>query len=68
MLIYMKFRFWWKRNLIFPFSSFEINSIEKKLLKDNTKYYLIKLLYLGKYVHNLKKNIMLILKIKIIMI
>ncbi len=52
----MKFRFWWKRNLIFPFSSFEINSIEKKLLKDNTKYYLIKLIYLGKYKKSVQKK------------
>ncbi len=32
-----------KEILFFPFSSFEINSIEEHVLPDNTKYYLITL-------------------------
>ena len=45
-----------KEILFFPFSSFEINSIEKQMLRDNTNYYLIKLLYLGKYVQKFKEK------------
>ena len=45
-----------KEILFFPFSSFEINSIEKQMLRDNTNYYLIKLLYLGKYIQKFKEK------------
>ena len=44
-----------KEVLFFPFSSFEIKDINTKL-KDNKKIYIIKLLYLGKYIKEIKND------------
>ena len=41
--------------LFFPFSAFEIKEIKEKL-KNNKKIFEIKLLYLGKYLNELKNN------------
>jgi len=45
-----------KEVLFFPFSSFEIKNINEKI-DNNEKVYEIKLLYLGKYIKDIKKDI-----------
>ena len=42
--------------LFFPFSCFEVKSIQKKYLKDQIEYYSLNLLYLGKYKEELIKE------------
>ena len=59
----MSFIPWEKEVLFFPFSSFEIQEINK-LEKDKKIIYEIKLLYLGKYLPELKNDENLINKAK----
>ena len=45
-----------KEVLFFPFSSFEIKSIQKILIRDDEEGYQINLLYLGKYLKEFKED------------
>ena len=42
--------------LFFPFSSFEVKNISE-IVDNNEKIYEIKLLYLGKYIKEIKKDL-----------